>query len=437
MIAAEVLLILLLVLLNGFFALAEMALVSAKRARLQAAAERGSRGARIALELLEDSTSFLSAVQVGITLIGILTGVYSGATFAEHLGADLAARGIPAEYAEEIGFAVVVLLVGMVSLVFGELVPKRIALTHAEGLAISVAPIMKVFARAMAPLVWLLRAVVDGVLKVLPVSSAPQASVTEDEVRAMVAEGTQTGVFLASERRLIEGVLALADRKVESIMVPRQDVLWLDLDEPLDALWQQAKQSGHARFLVAHGSLQELLGMITLANLSEALRRGRLEPERDIEPPLHVPVGISALQLLDQFQKSSSHLAVITDEYGGIEGVATPIDILRAIAGELPDLGTRERAEALRREDGSWLVDGHLSIEDLQQRLGRRDMTSRGGEYHTAAGFVLARLGRIPKAGDVLSWRDLRIEVVDMDGLRIDKVLVAPAGSPATPDPGA
>jgi putative hemolysin len=436
-IAAEVLLILLLVLLNGFFALAEMALVSAKRARLQAAAERGSRGARIALELLEDSTSFLSAVQVGITLIGILTGVYSGATFAEHLGADLAARGIPAEYAEEIGFAVVVLLVGMVSLVFGELVPKRIALTHAEGLAISVAPIMKVFARAMAPLVWLLRAVVDGVLKVLPVSSAPQASVTEDEVRAMVAEGTQTGVFLASERRLIEGVLALADRKVESIMVPRQDVLWLDLDEPLDALWQQAKQSGHARFLVAHGSLQELLGMITLANLSEALRRGRLEPERDIEPPLHVPVGISALQLLDQFQKSSSHLAVITDEYGGIEGVATPIDILRAIAGELPDLGTRERAEALRREDGSWLVDGHLSIEDLQQRLGRRDMTSRGGEYHTAAGFVLARLGRIPKAGDVLSWRDLRIEVVDMDGLRIDKVLVAPAASPATPDPGA
>jgi putative hemolysin len=432
-IAAEVVLILLLVLLNGFFALAEMALVSAKRARLQAAAERGSRGARIALELLEDSTSFLSAVQVGITLIGILTGVYSGATFAEHLGADLVARGVPAEYAGEVAFAAVVLVVTVVSLVFGELVPKRIALSHAESLAAFVAPIMKVFARAMSPLVWLLRASVDGVLKILPVSSAPQASVTEDEVRALVAEGTQTGVFLASERRLIEGVLALADRKVESIMVPRQDVLWLDLDEPLDALWQQAKRSGHARFLVAHGSLQELLGMITLANLSEALRRGRLEPERDIEPPLHVPVGISALQLLDQFQKSSSHLAVITDEYGGIEGVATPIDILRAIAGELPDLGTRERAEILRRADGSWLVDGHLSIEDLQQKLGRRDMTSRGGEYHTVAGFVLARLGRIPKAADVLSWRDLRIEVVDMDGLRIDKVVISQDAIPVPP----
>jgi len=432
-IAAEVVLILLLVLLNGFFALAEMALVSAKRARLQAAAERGSRGARIALELLEDSTSFLSAVQVGITLIGILTGVYSGATFAEHLGAELELLGVPAEYSGQAAFAAVVLAVTMVSLIFGELVPKRIALTHSESLATFVAPIMKVFARAMTPLVWLLRATVDGVLKLLPVSSAPQASVTEDEVRAMIAEGTQTGVFLASERRLIEGVLALADRKVESIMVPRQDVFWLDLDESLDALWQQAKDSGHARFLAAHGKLEELLGVVTLANLSEALRRGRLDVERDLEPPLYVPVGISALQLLDQFQKSSTHLAVITDEYGGIEGVATPIDILRAIAGELPDLGTRERAEALRRADGSWLVDGHLSIEDLQQKLGRRDMVSRGGDYHTVAGFVLSRLGRIPKAGDVLSWRNLRIEVVDMDGVRIDKLLVSQGAAPTAP----
>jgi putative hemolysin len=436
-IAAEIALIVLMVLLNGFFSMSEMALVSAKRARLQAAAERGSRGARIALELLEDSTAFLSSIQVGITMIGILTGVYSGATFAANVGAWLAGHGVPLEYAEEAAFAAVVLVVTIVTLVFGELVPKRVALTHAEGLAIFVAPIMKVFARVMTPLVWVLRNAVDGVLKLLPVSSAPQAQVTEDEVRALIAEGTQTGVFLASERRLIEGVLALADRKVESIMVPRPDVFWLDLDEPIADLWQQAKQSGHARFLVAHGSLQDLLGMITLANLSEALRRGRLDPERDIEPPLHVPVGISALQLLDQFQKSSSHLAVITDEYGGIEGVATPIDILRAIAGELPDLGSRERAEMIRREDGSWLVDGHVSIDDLQQKLGRRDMLSRGGEYHTVAGFVLSRLGRIPKAGDVLTWRDLKIEVVDMDGLRIDKVVIgtAPGSAAANVEP--
>ena len=391
---AEVLFILLLILLNGFFALSEMALVSAKRGRLQAAAERGSLGARVALDLLADSTRFLSAIQVGITLIGILTGVYSGAAFAEHLGARLVGLGIDPLYSGEAAFAIVVLLVTFISLVFGELVPKRIALTHAEPLAIFVAPVMLLFARAMTPLVWLLRGSVDGVLKLLPVSSGPAASVTEDEVRSMIAEGTRTGVFLATERRLIEGVLALADRKVESVMVPRPDVLWLDLDEPLPALWQQAKASGHARFLVAHGTLDAAVGVLTLANLSEALRRGRLEPDSDIEVPLHVPVGISALQ--------------------------------RAIAGELPDLGSRERAEMIAREDGSWLVDGHLGIEEVQQRLGRRDMGSRNGEYHTLAGFVLARLGRIPKAGDVLSWRDLRVEVLDMDGLRIDKVLLVP-----------
>jgi putative hemolysin len=173
------------------------------------------------------------------------------------------------------------------------------------------------------------------------------------------------------------------------------------------------------------------VGTLTLANLSEALRRGRLDPETDFDVPLHVPVGITALQLLDQFQKSSSHLAVVTDEYGAIEGVATPIDLLKAIAGGLPDLGSRERAEMTQRDDGSWLVDGHLGIEEVQQRLGRRDMSSRNGEYHTMAGFVLARLGRIPRAGDVLSWRDLRLEVVDMDGLRIDKVLLVPSGRKA------
>jgi putative hemolysin len=378
----------------------------------------------MALELLADSTTFLSSVQVGITLIGILTGVYSGATFAEGLGSWFAARGVNADIAEELAFGVVVLLVTFGTLIFGELVPKRIALTHAESLAIFVAPIMAVFARLMLPLVWLLRVSVDSILRVLPVSAAPAASVTEDEVRALIVEGARTGVFLASERRLLEGVLALADRKVESIMVPRTDVFWLDLDEALPALWQQARESGHARFLVARGSLDEALGMVTLATLSEALRRGHIDTDKDIETPLFVPVGITAMQLLDQFQKSSLHLAVVTDEYGAIEGVATPIDILRAIAGDLPDLGTRERAEMQRREDGSWLVDGHLGIEEVQQRLGRRDMASVRSDYHTLAGFMLARLGRIPQAGDILSWRDLRIEVIDMDGMRIDKLLI-------------
>ncbi len=419
----EIGVILLLLLLNGFFSMSEMALVSAKRARLQALAEQGRSGAKSALALLEDPTTFLSAVQIGITLIGLVTGMYSGATLADRLTDFLLPLGIPERYADDVSTAIVVVLVTYVSLIIGELVPKRVALTHAETLAIHVAPIMRVFAKLMAPGVMLLRASVNVVLKALPVSSAPQAAVTEDDVRALVAEGTHAGVFLASERRLLEGVLALADRKVGSIMIPRQDVIWLDLDEPLETLWQHAKESGHARFLIARGKLDNLLGMITLADLSEAMHRGHLDTDRDLQPPLHIPDSISVLQLLDQFQRSNTHLAIVTDEYGDIEGITTPIDILKAIAGELPELGSRERPEAQQRDDGSWLIDGHMPIEELQRRLGRRDMAGR--DYHTVAGFVLARLGRIPKAGDTLTWRDLKMEIVDMDGVRIDKVLLS------------
>lgn len=421
--SSEVLVILLLILLNGFFALSEMALVSAKRSRLQAAAEQGRTGAKSAIALLEDPTTLLSAIQIGITLITIFTGLYSGATFAAPLAGTLIGYGLPPRYAEEIAYGIVVLIITFVSLIIGELIPKRVALLHAETLALRVAPIMRLFATATAPLVWMLRIAVNAFLKILPVSAAPQAAVTEDDVRALVAEGTRAGVFLASERRLVEGVLALADRKVGSIMVPRQDVIWLDIEEPIESLWEQARSSGHARFLIAREKLDALLGMITLANLSEAVHRGVLDPDRDLEPPLHIPDSISVLQLLDQFQKSSTHLAVVTDEYGEIEGITTPIDILKAIAGELPELGSRERPELTQRRDGSWLVDGHLPIEELQRRLNRRDMVGR--DYQTVAGFVLARLGRIPKAGDTLTWRDLKVEIMDMDGVRIDKILLS------------
>ena len=267
-------------------------------------------------------------------------------------------------------------------------------------------------------------------LKILPVSSAPQAAVTEDDVRALVAEGTRAGVFLASERRLLEGVLALADRKVGSIMIPRQDVIWLDIEDPIEALWQQAKESGHARFLVAREKLDNLLGMITLADLSEAVHRGELDPDtRPGAAAAHSGFDLGAA-VAGSVPESSTHLAVVTDEYGEIEGITTPIDILKAIAGELPELGSRERPEAMQREDGSWLVDGHLPIEELQRRLNRRDMVGR--DYHTVAGFVLARLGRIPKAGDTVTWRDLKVEIMDMDGVRIDKILLSQAADALT-----
>lgn len=419
----EIVVIFLLILLNGFFALSEMALVASKRARIQAAVDQGRTGAKSALALMEDPTTLLSSIQIGITLISILTGMFSGKLLAHVLANALVEYGFPERYAHEVAIGTVVVAVSYVTLIIGELVPKRVALMNAEALAVRVAPIMRWFAILMTPAVRLLGGSVNAVLKLLPMSAAPQAAVTEDDVRALIAEGTRSGVFLASERRLVEGVLALADRKVGSIMVPRQDIVWLDINDPLDLVWQQAKESGHARFLIAREKLDNLLGVITLADLSEAVNRGRIEPERHILPPLHIPDSITALQLLDQFQRSSTHLAVVTDEYGEIEGITTPIDILRAIAGELPELGSRERAEVVQRDDGSWLIDGHLPIEELQSRLGRRDLAGR--DYHTVAGFVLARIGRIPKEGDVVTWRDLRIEIVDMDGVRIDKILLS------------
>jgi putative hemolysin len=418
----EIGIILALIIVNGFFAGSELAIVSARKSRLRAAAG-GSRGARNALSLMEDPTRFLSSIQIGITLVGILTGMYSGAALAEDLAVTLQGSDWLRRYAEESAFAVVVLTVTYASLIVGELVPKRIALAHAESIAIRVSTPMMWVARVAFPFVWLLQRSTEAVTRLLPLTAAPQATVTEDDLRALLATGAQEGVFHGREREMIERVLLLADRSVESVMVPRGDVIWLDVNEPLEELWRQARTSGHARFPVCHGELDQLLGIVTLADLGEALRTGVLDPQQHLREPLHVPTTVSLLRLLDVFRSSRVHLAIITDEYGGIHGIATPADILKAIAGELGDFGSRERAEVVRREDGSWLVDGHLSIHEAATHLQRSDL-SGDGSYHTVAGFVLWHLGRLPKAGERLRWRDLDIEVIDMDGARIDKVLV-------------
>jgi putative hemolysin len=413
-----------LILLNGLFAGAELALVSARKARLRAQAEQGSRGARMALQLLGNPTRLLSSVQIGITLVGILTGVYSGAVFAEQLSAILQQIEWLAPYAKETAFALIVTLVTYFSLIFGELVPKRVAMAHAETLAGVVAIPMWWLARVAHPLVWLLQVSTEAVTKFLPLKTVEDASVTEDEVRALVAAGAREGVFHARERQMVEGVLRLADRSVESVMVRRGDIIWLDVQMPLEELWSEARASGHARFLLCDGDLEQLLGVITLADLGEALRLGKLQTDRHVRPPLHVPSTLSLLRLLELFRESSVHLGIVTGEYGEIKGVVTPIDILKAIAGELPSVGSRERAEATQREDGSWLMDGQLAIHEAERVLDRNDL-SRGDDYHTIAGFMLWHLGRLPLVGESLAWRDLQIEVVDMDGPRIDKLLVS------------
>jgi putative hemolysin len=335
----------------------------------------------------------------------------------------LSAWSVLAPYAREIAYAVIVLCVTYASLILGELVPKRVALAHAESIATFVAVPMTWVAKLGSPLVWVLQTSTEAVTRLLPFTSAGQSSVTEDDLRALVATGAQQGVLHRRERELIERVLLLADRSVESAMVPRGNVVWLDVNEPLETLWQEARASGHARFLVCDGTLEHLLGVITLADLGEALREGKLDREKCLRPPLYVPITVSLLRLLDIFRTSSVHLAIVADEYGGIEGIATPADVLKAIAGEIADLGSRERAEATRRTDGGWLVDGHLSIHEFQTLLDRNDL-ARGDEYHTVAGLVLWNLGRLPRAGEKMRYRDLEIEVVDMDGPRIDKLSI-------------
>jgi putative hemolysin len=404
-----------LIVLNGLFASAELALVSARRSRLKALADDGHPGARAALALLDDPTRLLSSVQVGITLVGILTGVYSGAAYSGGLATWLASvEPRLAPYALELARGLIVVVMTYFSIVLGELVPKRLAMTYADRWAVVVSIPMQFLARFGAPVVWLLQRSTGALLKLLPAVSRRQSEVTDDDVRALATEGMQTGALHRHEAEMIDSVLRLADRSIEAIM-----------DEPVATLWDEARRSGHARFLLCRGELEQLLGVISLANLGEALRRGQIDLDADVQPPLHVPDSISIFKLLETFRRSSVHLGVVTNEYGGIEGLVTPADILKAIAGDMPDMGSRDAAGALRREDGSWLIDGHLAIHEAERALGRKDL-ARGDNYNTMAGFVLWHLGRLPVAGEKLAWRDLSIEVVDMDGLVIDKLLVQP-----------
>jgi putative hemolysin len=420
----DIVILVLLLFINGFFAMAEMAVVSARRVSLAQAAAAGSNGARAALRLLDEPTRFLSTVQIGITLVGVLAGVYSGAKFAEPLQERLQAWPLLARHAEVVAFGVVVLIVTYLSLVVGELVPKRWALAHPERIAAAVALPMEWVARVSAPLVWLLQRSTETLLRLLGMKSVPRSVMTEEEIRALIAEGAREGVFLHAEQRMIDGVLKLADRNVRSIMVPRGDIVWLDCDDDAATVGAAMRASGHSRYLVCRGDLDGLVGVVQTGDLLAWLQG---EGERDLalraRPPMVVQESTSILRMLDLFRASALHLAVVVDEHGSVEGIATPTDILAAIAGELPDAGSLDAPTAVRREDESWLIDGRMAIDEVERRLGSAGM-ARGDDYTTLAGFVLAELGHLPAVGERLAWRDLDFEVVDMDGRRIDQLLV-------------
>ena len=416
-----------LVLVNGLFAMAELALFSSRATRLSELAKGGSRGARAALRLLEDPTRFLSTVQFYITLIGVGMGVYSGARFAKPLAAWLAKLDTLApivQYLDTAAYFLVVVAVTYLSLVIGELVPKRWALTNPEAIASRLAPLMEAFAIVSKPFVWVLQGSTELVSRLVGIRTTTSRAVSEEEIRSMIAEATHTGIFHVAEHQMIEGVLRLPDRTVRSIMTPRGDVVWLDAGDSRETVWNAVRTSGHSRYPVCRGQLDELLGVVLTGDLAEWLgNREAGELSARLRAPLIVHESTRILRLLELFRESKMHFAAIVDEHGSIEGIVTPTDILTAITGELPESAREEPAEAVARDDSSWLVDGSMSIDDVERLLERGNMRS-GDDYTTLAGFVLAQLGHLPATGESFRWRGMRFEVVDMDGRRIDKLLI-------------
>ena len=417
-----------LILLNGFFAMAEMAIVSSRRLRLQQLAEEGSQGAARALQLADNPSRFLSGVQVGITLIGILSGAFGGATLGARLGLVLNEFPLINPRGPEIAFFLVVVAITALSVIVGELVPKRIALLKPERIASFVARPLQIVVMIARPLVWILENATAVLLWALRVPERRSDNVTEEEVKLAIAEGTEAGVIDEVEEEMIHGVLALADNSVASLMIPRPDVYWVDLDDDKEQITQEIVDCPYSRIVVVRdGDLGRPLGVLQKKDLVEDLIAGRgLQVETHIIDPVFVPETMPALRLLETFRKVRVHIAFVVDEYGDFLGIATLNDVLEAIAGDLPEEHLQGSGEIVERSDGSLLVDGRASVSDLVEKLKLEDVS---GEFHTAAGFALERLARIPVEGDAFEFDGWRVEIIDMDGKRIDKLLFTPVHS--------
>ena len=425
----KILFILLLIIANGIFAMSEIAIVSARKIRLEQMSARGDHRAKAALELANNPNQILSTVQIGITLIGIFAGAFSGATLAEKLALVLQRFPLFAEQSDAIALVIVVMILTYLSLVLGELVPKRLALSNPEGIATYVAIPLRWLATLVAPVVHLLGLSTDFVLRLLGRANVQtEQLVTEDEIKIMLKQGTEAGMFEVAEQDMVERVLKLGDRRVSALMTPRPEIVWLDLEDSSEINRHKIINSNHTRFPVCQGSLDDVLGFVLVTNLLAACLSGEpFELTSSLGQPLFVPESTLGLKVLELFKQTGTHVALIVDEYGVIQGLVTLNDILEAIIGDIPRVDQPEIPQAVRREDGSWLLDGTLPIEEFRNLFGIQELPGeQRGNYHTLGGFVITHLGRIPAAADHFEWQGLRFEVMDMDGNRVDKVLVMP-----------
>lgn len=431
-VVVEIILIFVLILINGFFAMSELALVSARKVRLEQRADDGDKGARSALKLTEDSSRLLSAVQVGITLVGIFTGALGGATLADRLTELLEKISWLQRYAGGVSIVIVVLLTTYFSLVLGELIPKRLAMNDPEKIAARVAGFMRFLSKAMSPVVHLLSSSTNLGLKLLGVSKSDEPPITEDEIKVLIEQGTQVGIFDETEQDMVEGVFRLNDRSINALMTPRTEIEWLDTNDPPEQIIKQITESIHSRFPVAQETLDNVVGILSAKSvLQKQLLNTPYNLLELVDKPLFVPENTPAMRVLEMVREAGVHEAMVIDEYGGLLGMVTLFDVLESIVGDIPSVDQETAPGIIVREDGTWLLDGLLPIDELKELLDVDDLPEEDKiGYQTVGGFVMSQIGSIPSTGQHFHWTNFRFEIIDMDNRRVDKVLLSKYSSP-------
>lgn len=406
--------------------MSEIALVSSRKFKLDNLAKKGNTGARRALELANQPNRFLSTVQIGITLIGILTGIFSGDEITERLRVALEGMPALAPYAGSLSVIIVVIIITFLSIVFGELVPKRIGLIYPESIAIAMSGPMTLVSKIAAPFIWLLTKTNDLVLRVFGIKSDTENTVTEEEIKAMVQDSTESGEIQEIEQDIVERVFALGDRRISELMTHRSDIIWFNISDDLDDIRQKVKQETHSIYPVAKDQLDELVGIVSIKDLfPQELERNTFKLADHIKKPIYVHDNTPAYKALDKFKENKTHYAVVVDEYGSVQGIVSMDDILDALLGDVSE-NAHEEYQIIQRNDNSWLADGQYPYFEFLNYfdLTEEEEDDEAGDFNTIAGLVLNKVGRIPETGEKVTWRHYEIEVVDMDGLRIDKVLI-------------
>lgn len=420
----EIIVIFILTLINGFFALSEISLVSVKRQRIEQKAQRGNRSAQIVLNLLKNPEDFLSSVQVGITLIGIISGVYGGATLVNDVIPILEKVSFLKNYAPQLAYVIVIGLITYFSIVIGELIPKTLAMRNAEKVALAVAPTIQVFTKIMYPFVWLLSVSTNLFNRIFGIKDTGEEKVTEEEIRYMIKTAGKQGVIEKEETLLHQNVFTFTAQKARSLMTHRSEVEWLDLNDDLKTLEKEITESHHSQFLVCNGEIDKIVGIVSVKDFFKNKNKPKFQFQDLLTEPIYIPENKYSIDILKIFRQKKQYIGVVIDEYGMIEGIVTLQDLIVPIVGELPDNDEDDQPDIVKREDNSLLVNGSTTIKVLNEYLAEDYFPENENNYHTLAGFILYELDTLPEIGHSFQYKNHKIEVVDRDGIRIDKVLI-------------